>query len=319
MSNEFDDLYPSLFDNAHQHIKIIRALAQKRKGMTRKALLESTGLPDGGAVTVHLIILLLLTVITQVGGLIYACCWPLFKHLNRRFSSPSTRFGAKICAFCAVYLLSVLIVLPLVAPLFGRVALPVAHSDLKPHHILTSALCRHFVKPKLRRVAEEVAVEMKQKHGSTLYYLDAQHPFFDGWPLVPHLSHSDGKKLDIALLWLDAKTGEPAQKTPSSIGYGVFEDPRPGENDRSAECEQKGFWQYSFMEKVVSQGEKQHFKLDEQRTAAMVRFFCQHHDVKKVLIEPYLKKRLGLQDLENLRHQGCNSVRHDDHIHVELK
>ena len=54
MSNEFDNLYPSLFDNAHQHIKIIRALAQKRKGMTRKALLESTGLPDGGAVTQYL-------------------------------------------------------------------------------------------------------------------------------------------------------------------------------------------------------------------------------------------------------------------------
>ncbi|MFZ4634027.1 MAG: AAA family ATPase [Saprospiraceae bacterium] len=51
MSTEFDNLYPALFDNAHQHIKIIRALAQKRKGMSRKMLLDNTGLSDGGATT----------------------------------------------------------------------------------------------------------------------------------------------------------------------------------------------------------------------------------------------------------------------------
>ena len=196
--------------------------------------------------------------------------------------------------------------------------MPLNHSDIKPQHWMTVVMCRHYVRPKLRRTAIQVAVDMKRYHQSTLLYLDAQHPFFDGWPLVPHLSHSDGRKLDIALLWKDRETDKPIVGTPSAIGYGVFEDPRPTEYDRTAECEAKGYWQYGYMEKIVSQGRKHLFKLDEERTAVMTRLFCKHPHVQRVLIEPYLKKRLQLDDLNKLRHHGCNAVRHDDHIHVEL-
>ena len=48
LSNEFNRLYTALFDNAENHITIIRALAQKKSGMTRKDILEATTLPDGG-------------------------------------------------------------------------------------------------------------------------------------------------------------------------------------------------------------------------------------------------------------------------------
>jgi uncharacterized protein len=46
--NEFQNLYPSLFENASNHTAIIRALSQKRKGMTRKEILEMSSLPNGG-------------------------------------------------------------------------------------------------------------------------------------------------------------------------------------------------------------------------------------------------------------------------------
>jgi uncharacterized protein len=46
--NEFSRLYPALFDDAENHIAIIRALAQKWSGMSRIDILEATGLPDGG-------------------------------------------------------------------------------------------------------------------------------------------------------------------------------------------------------------------------------------------------------------------------------
>lgn len=46
--NEFQNLYPALFSDASNHSAVIRALAQKWKGMSRKEILETSGLPDGG-------------------------------------------------------------------------------------------------------------------------------------------------------------------------------------------------------------------------------------------------------------------------------
>ncbi len=266
----------------------------------------------------HLLIVVFLTLLTQVGGLIHLLCFPFYHRVKRRFSNKIVRFLFQTATFLAVYLCSVLVVLPFVAPFFGRVAMPIRHSDIRPQHWMTVMMCRHYVRPKLRRAAIDVAVEMKRYHQSTLLYLDAQHPFFDGWPLMPHLSHSDGRKLDIALLWKNRQSDKPIVGTPSAIGYGVFEDPRSGEYDRAAECEAKGYWQYGYMAKIVLQHRKPYFKLDEARTAAMTSLFCKHPHVRRVLIEPYLKKRLQLDDLDKLRHHGCNAVRHDDHIHVEL-
>ena len=48
LHDEFLSLYPALFDNAEKHILIIRALATKHKGMTRKEIIKATKLPDGG-------------------------------------------------------------------------------------------------------------------------------------------------------------------------------------------------------------------------------------------------------------------------------
>ena len=54
LRSEFKRLYPALFDNPESHIAIVRALAQKRSGMTRLGLLEATGLPDGGGTSICL-------------------------------------------------------------------------------------------------------------------------------------------------------------------------------------------------------------------------------------------------------------------------
>lgn len=49
--DEFQSLYPALFDHSNYHIAIIRALASKYSGMTRTELLAASKLPDGGRVT----------------------------------------------------------------------------------------------------------------------------------------------------------------------------------------------------------------------------------------------------------------------------
>jgi len=54
LSNEFQNLYPALFENAANHSAVIRARSQKWKGMSRKEILETAGLPNSGNTSVVL-------------------------------------------------------------------------------------------------------------------------------------------------------------------------------------------------------------------------------------------------------------------------
>lgn len=49
--NEFNQLYPSIFNNADNHLAIINALASKPQGLTRQQLVKTSKLPDGGIFT----------------------------------------------------------------------------------------------------------------------------------------------------------------------------------------------------------------------------------------------------------------------------
>jgi hypothetical protein len=51
LANEFQNLYPALFENAANHSAVIRALSQKWKGLIRKEIVEIANLPDGGNTT----------------------------------------------------------------------------------------------------------------------------------------------------------------------------------------------------------------------------------------------------------------------------
>jgi uncharacterized protein len=54
LKNEFSNLYASLFKNSDLHVSIIKALATKNKGLTRKEILEVTGIKSGGGFSILL-------------------------------------------------------------------------------------------------------------------------------------------------------------------------------------------------------------------------------------------------------------------------
>lgn len=54
LKDEFSRLYPALFDDAENHIAIIRALAGKKKGLLRGDIIRATQLPSGGRISVIL-------------------------------------------------------------------------------------------------------------------------------------------------------------------------------------------------------------------------------------------------------------------------
>jgi hypothetical protein len=51
LKDEFANLYPALFENADNHITVIRALAAVSKGMTRNEIITASGLSSGGTMT----------------------------------------------------------------------------------------------------------------------------------------------------------------------------------------------------------------------------------------------------------------------------
>lgn len=267
-----------------------------------------------------LTLFIFLTVLTQVGGIVLLIALTFHKYINRQVTHKWWNPAAKVATFLVLYAATTFVIVPLLARPLGRVPMPLLErGHLRPLTVLTCLLNRHYVRPELRRAAFEVAEEMNRAFpGTTVNYLDGNFPFGNHFPLVPHLSHNDGRKLDLAFCYTDNHTLQPTNESPSVIGYGVCEAPRAGEQNTASFCDENGYWQYSLSEKVVPQGGKKDYTLDEERTRRLVNLFAAHSAIGKIFIEPHLKGRMKLTS-SKIRFHGCRAVRHDDHIHVQLK
>ncbi|SDL34964.1 hypothetical protein SAMN05421823_105269 [Catalinimonas alkaloidigena] len=263
-----------------------------------------------------LFVVLLLTLLTQVGGVFLLMCWPLLRWVKQRLARGQRL--AQVSLFLAFYLLSTFTWLPWLAAAFGRVPLPVHTSALRPLSLLTCVLNRHYVHPALRTEMETVAAQFAQQHpGSVVSYLDAGFPFLSGFPLLPHLSHDDGRKLDLAFFYQDA-AGTPVNGIAlTPLAYGGYEQPRPGEIHTAARCRAQGYWQYGLLGSLFPQTHSLQF--DESRTEALIRLLAQQPQTEKIFLEPHLVTRLQLEQISALRFHGCRAVRHDDHIHWQIR
>lgn len=260
-----------------------------------------------------------LTLLTQIGGLI----WLLSLGLNLWIQKYRPIKGLRWSIFFLLYTLATLFVVPPMARIYtNRVPLPVfSNPHLEPENVFFAFFNRTYVKPALRKALEDVAEQMQTQYpGSAIWYMDANFPFIDGYPLEPHLSHRDGKKIDLSFYWKSAKTGVPVRKNPSPTGYGLWAEPLPGEFDYAQHCIEKGNWFIGYDEQLGNWGyNKNDYRFDAERTREMLRLLVEHPAIEKILIQPHLKKRLDLEGYSKVRAQGCHAARHDDHVHVQLK
>lgn len=250
-------------------------------------------------------------VLTQVGGLIYLLNHYLSKKVGLRgFKKPALLIAA--------YLVFTLLIVPGLAPLFGRSALP-ATGSLRPLSYITILLNRHYVQSELKTQLIDASESLKGQYPDTpIRYLDANFPFISGFPLLPHLSHNDGKKVDLAFFYQDKHTGMPTENTPSFIGYGVYEAPEKEETNYPGRCRNQGYWQYSILGALVPQWKAGDYRVDAKRTRALLEILMTQKETSKIFIEPHLKERWGLSNYEKIRFHGCRAVRHDDHIHLQV-
>lgn len=262
----------------------------------------------------------ILTILTQVGGIILLLFLPIHIFIKKRYKNTYSARILSFSSFVIFYLTISIYIIPVLAKPYGRVPLPILKNKrLKPLNIMTCILNRHYVKLDLRISIENVATEINKKYPNTIInYLDANFPFFNGFPVVPHLSHSDGKKIDLAFLYTDEQGEEINNINPSFIGYGAYESPKKNEDNSTNYCVDKGYWQYNILGKIVSQEKKAKFVFDSNRTKYLINLLAKDKKTSKMFIEPYLKKRMNIKS-DLIRFQGCQAIRHDDHIHVQIK
>jgi len=226
------------------------------------------------------------------------------------------RFKRKLL-FSILYLIATFLLVPKIAPIFGREKIKNSQF-VKAHTFFTKLTNRNYVRPEMNVALHDIAKNLDKKfNGIKLIYLDANFPFIDEFPLFPHLSHSDGKKIDISLIY-ESPSGIVVNDKRSLSGYGVYENPRKGDDDYTWICKKKGNWQYDFPKYLTFGTINKDLIFSEVAMRYLILEITKKSEVGKILIEPHLKNRLHLKS-NKIRFHGCRAVRHDDHIHFQLK
>ena len=184
---------------------------------------------------------------------------------------------------------------------------------------LYCALNRQYVTPGLKEIAVDLANHMDGQFPDTVTLaLDASFPLFDGFPLLPHLSHHDGRKLDLAFYYRDKKGKYLPGKTASPIGYWGFEEPGPGSVQP---CSSRTGWRTLRWDMGWFRPFVRDYDLEPDRTRAALEWLAtsgRKSGISKILIELHLSRRLKVQS-DIIRFQGCHAARHDDHIHIQVQ
>ncbi|MEP5728850.1 MAG: hypothetical protein ABJL67_05705 [Sulfitobacter sp.] len=169
-------------------------------------------------------------------------------------------------------------------------------------------LNRQYVVPELKDVLMDHAQQMQARFpGTVTRVLDANFPYLTGFPLLPHLSHDDGRKVDLAFYYRD-NTGYLPGTVRSPIGYFAFEDGPTTCPDNALTLR----WNMSWLQNLWPA-----YRPDDFRMKAALQLLDKDDRVGKVFIEPHLKNRIDVLS-NKIRFQGCRAARHDDHIHLQL-
>ena len=262
-------------------------------------------------------IFLFLTLLTQIGGAAYLATLAIKSRLPGGALAKSTLasgcfLACYACLGVAAYFL---------APYFGRVALPCKTTESTNFVVQSPVFCalnRHYVTPELFKVASDLAAFMDREYpGTRTLTLDANFPFIDGFPLLPHLSHDDGRKLDLAFYYRRRNGRYAAGATKSPIGYWAFEEPPDGEQRCSGISDIITLrWDVPWFRLF-----HRDYEFDVARNRAALQWLATKASatgVSKVFVEPHLAQMLNVKG-DVIRFQGCRASRHDDHIHLQVR
>ena len=258
----------------------------------------------------HLGAVILLTVLTQVGGVAYLLAVALAWRIRGGFLR---RAGIFFASFLFLYG-AVSTGAYFAAASYGRQPLPCLQTEeavLAAQSPFYCILNRHYVRNDLHQLTRDLAEHMNKKFpGTVTLTLDGNFPLFDEFSMLPHLSHNDGRKLDLAFYYQDKEGQYLRGETKSPIGYWGFE------GEEICVGNYPMCWDMQWFQIFVRD-----LDLDTERTGAVLKWLYtegRQQGVEKIFIEPYVAKRLKANS-DIVRYQGYNAARHDDHIHFQIK
>jgi hypothetical protein len=258
----------------------------------------------------HGAIALALTALTQVGGAIYLAALVI---RSRLAILPTRPRAALALTFFGLYL-ALWFPVQATAPLGGRVGLPCSGDILRSASPLFCLAHRHYVRRELRDLAASMSKAVAERYpGTVTQTLDANFPFMDGFPMLPHLSHRDGRKLDVAFYYASGEDYQPGALR-SAIGYWAFEEPGAHEVQPCRGKQGALRWDQDWFQLFT----RDDLTAEPARLRVTLTWLSQQPRSRRALLEPHLTRRLRL-DPSFVRFQGCNAARHDDHFHIELR
>jgi len=240
----------------------------------------------------HLALVGALTIVTQIGGVAWLAAL-LFR---------------RVLAFGLIYTGLTLAML-WIAPIFGRVPLTCwAEGPLRVQSWTYCALNRTYMRPELLALLTDAAEDVAQAYpGTETLLLDASFPLFDGFPLLPHLSHDDGGQADLAFYYAD-ETGYLPGATRSPLGYFAFEDGPTQCPDAFPSLR----WNMRPLQPLWRA-----YTVEPARMRHLLATLSADPRVGRIFIEPHMVDSLGAAS-PRIGFQGCRAARHDDHIHLQL-
>jgi hypothetical protein len=267
-----------------------------------------------------IVLFIVLTVVTQIGGIALLIAWLLVELFGSGDPGRLRRRLELVGAFVLTYMVMTIFIIPPLAALGGRVPLACSSGPEYAYAAGNPLFCvlnRNYVNTRLKSLLENLSRYMKITHpGTTTVYLDANFPFFDGFPLVPHLSHNDGRKLDLGFYYQDASGRYLPGELRSPIGYWAFEQPVRRED---SVCPGNEFltlrWDMGWLQPLFP-----NWKLDVERTRDAVNWLTtagREFGIDRLFMEPHMAQRLSVSS-PILKFQGCKAARHDDHIHLQI-
>lgn len=262
-------------------------------------------------IILRIILMVLLTITTQIGGVIYLIAVVFVKKSLKNCGQK------RLMVFLVLYLIATFLIVPRLAPVFGREK--IEDTDfLQAQSFIYKLANRNYVRPELNQSLKTIAARFSTENDFIkVIYLDANFPFLDKFPLLPHLSHNDGKKIDVSLIYQD-KEAQLTHRKRSRSGYGIYEEPTDLEYHQNEVCQQNGNWHYDLPKYLTLGSINDDIKFSKEGTKNLIQLIVKEQGVGKLFIEPHLKTRMQLNN-DKIRFHGCHAVRHDDHIHFQMR
>jgi hypothetical protein len=263
----------------------------------------------------------LLTVVTQIGGIALLLSWLVGRTHGAGGLPRIARTGLFLVVFVATYVAISWLVVPPLAALGGRVPLPCQARGRSAVWRRAPALLRSqpSLRGRARRAPAGADVARHRPGLSRDRHLvpRRQLPVPEWLPLLPHLSHNDGRKLDLAFYYAAPDGTYLPGALRSPIGYWAFETPSPG--DPLPCSDQTGLslrWDLPLLQRLYPNR-----PIEPERTRAALAWLASEgarHGVERLFVEPHLARRLGVAS-PLIGFQGCRAARHDDHIHFQIR